>query len=92
MLAVTQDLPLLFPFKIESLYAALSWVKLSVFLACFCVLDEVFERWSHISVDTRKEAGQRMKVCAFWLPILLQREESSATACWAFQIGLIDSK
>ncbi|XP_044077628.1 E3 ubiquitin-protein ligase TTC3 isoform X2 [Siniperca chuatsi] len=53
--------------------------------------DEVYERWSRISVDTRKQAGQRMKVCAFWLPILLQRDESSTTACWALQIGLIDS-
>ncbi|XP_045895340.1 E3 ubiquitin-protein ligase TTC3 [Micropterus dolomieu] len=53
--------------------------------------EEVFERWSRISVDTRKEAGKRMKVCAFWLPIFLQRDESSPMACWALQIGLIDS-
>ncbi|XP_041808110.1 E3 ubiquitin-protein ligase TTC3 isoform X2 [Chelmon rostratus] len=53
--------------------------------------DEVFERWSRISVDTRKEAAQRMKVCAFWLPILLQRQEHSMTVCWALEIGLIDS-
>ncbi|XP_040005751.1 E3 ubiquitin-protein ligase TTC3 [Xiphias gladius] len=53
--------------------------------------EEVFDRWGCISVDTKKEAGQRMKICTFWLPILLQRDESSPTACWAVQIGLIDS-
>ncbi|XP_035522663.1 E3 ubiquitin-protein ligase TTC3 [Morone saxatilis] len=53
--------------------------------------DEVFERWSYIPIDTRKEAAQRMKICAFWLPILLQREDCSAIAAWAFKIGLIDS-
>ncbi|XP_076606314.1 E3 ubiquitin-protein ligase TTC3 [Chaetodon auriga] len=53
--------------------------------------DEVFERWSRVPVETRKEAAQRMKICAFWLPILLQRQESSTTVCWALQIGLIDS-
>nr|XP_046266276.1 E3 ubiquitin-protein ligase TTC3 [Scatophagus argus] len=52
--------------------------------------DEVFEQWSCIPVDTRKEAAQRMKICVFWLPILLQREESSSVVGWALQIGLID--
>ncbi|GAA6232084.1 E3 ubiquitin-protein ligase TTC3 isoform X1 [Lates japonicus] len=56
--------------------------------------DEVFERWGRISADTKRDAGQRMKICAFWLPILLQREDTtrSPTACWAAQIGLIDPK
>ncbi|XP_070700307.1 E3 ubiquitin-protein ligase TTC3 [Pempheris klunzingeri] len=53
--------------------------------------DEVFERWCRISMNTRREAGQRMKICAFWLPILLQREDTNITASWALQIGLIDS-
>ncbi|KAI3373929.1 hypothetical protein L3Q82_022497 [Scortum barcoo] len=69
----------------------LLWVKLSASLAWFRFSEEIYDRWSHMSIDTRKEAAQRMKVCVFWLPILLQREESSATACWAFQIGLIDA-
>ncbi|TMS14573.1 E3 ubiquitin-protein ligase TTC3 [Larimichthys crocea] len=51
--------------------------------------EEVFERWSRIAIETRAEAAQRMKLCAFWLPILLQREECTTTA-WALQIGLID--
>uniref|UniRef100_A0A3Q3QK17 RING-type domain-containing protein n=1 Tax=Monopterus albus TaxID=43700 RepID=A0A3Q3QK17_MONAL len=47
---------------------------------------------SHIPRDTKKEATQRMKICSFWLPILLQREESNAATCWAVEIGLISSK
>ncbi|KAA8586527.1 hypothetical protein FQN60_000363 [Etheostoma spectabile] len=53
--------------------------------------EEVFERWSRIPVDIRRDAGERMRVCAFWLPILLQWEESSTTANWAVEIGLINS-
>ncbi|XP_040906849.1 E3 ubiquitin-protein ligase TTC3 isoform X2 [Toxotes jaculatrix] len=52
--------------------------------------EEVFDQWGRIPVDTKKEAGQRMKICAFWLPTLLQRDESSPTTSWALQIGLID--
>ncbi|XP_071317554.1 E3 ubiquitin-protein ligase TTC3 isoform X2 [Trachinotus anak] len=54
--------------------------------------EEIFERWFHIPVETKREAGQRMRVCAFWLPILLQREDSSQAATWALQIGLIKHK
>uniref|UniRef100_A0A3B4T8S4 RING-type E3 ubiquitin transferase n=1 Tax=Seriola dumerili TaxID=41447 RepID=A0A3B4T8S4_SERDU len=67
-------------------------VKPSVFSACFCFLEEIFDRWLRIPADTRREAGQRMRVCAFWLPILLQREDSSPTARWAIQIGLVKTK
>uniref|UniRef100_A0A3B4YY58 RING-type E3 ubiquitin transferase n=1 Tax=Stegastes partitus TaxID=144197 RepID=A0A3B4YY58_9TELE len=31
----------------------------------------------YIPYETKRDAAQRMKICAFWLPILLQREESS---------------
>ncbi|XP_047462561.1 E3 ubiquitin-protein ligase TTC3 isoform X2 [Mugil cephalus] len=51
--------------------------------------EEIFDRWSFIPVETMKEAAQRMKVCAFWLPILLQPEESSSIISWAQEIGLI---
>ncbi|XP_042355060.1 E3 ubiquitin-protein ligase TTC3 [Plectropomus leopardus] len=52
--------------------------------------EETFERWSCLPLETKREAGQRLKICAFWLPILLQREKSP-TADWAVQIGLVDS-
>ncbi|KAG7217207.1 hypothetical protein INR49_027751 [Caranx melampygus] len=51
--------------------------------------EEIFDRWLRIDANTRREAGQRMRVCTFWLPILLQRDDSSPTACWAIEIGLI---
>ncbi|XP_069001878.1 E3 ubiquitin-protein ligase TTC3 isoform X2 [Embiotoca jacksoni] len=53
--------------------------------------EELFERWSHIPDDTKRDAGQRMKVCALWLPVLLQYEESNTAACWAVEIGLINA-
>ncbi|XP_067350334.1 E3 ubiquitin-protein ligase TTC3 isoform X1 [Channa argus] len=54
--------------------------------------ENVFDQWGRISVDTKKDAGQRMKVCSFWLPILLQREESSNIVSWAVNIGIISHK
>ncbi|XP_068571715.1 E3 ubiquitin-protein ligase TTC3 [Cebidichthys violaceus] len=57
-------------------------------IVAFRPSDESFERWVRISVETRRDAGQRMRICAFWLPILLQREESGPTVCWALQLGL----
>ncbi|KAK2828692.1 hypothetical protein Q5P01_019726 [Channa striata] len=51
--------------------------------------ENVFDQWGRIPVDTKKDAGQRMKVCSFWLPILLQREEPSNIASWAVHIGLV---
>ncbi|XP_034405472.1 E3 ubiquitin-protein ligase TTC3 [Cyclopterus lumpus] len=51
--------------------------------------ERVFEQWIGIPVEIRRDAGQRMRVCAFWLPILLQRNDSGTTVCWAVQLGLI---
>ncbi|XP_074467867.1 E3 ubiquitin-protein ligase TTC3 [Sebastes fasciatus] len=53
--------------------------------------EEVFERWIRIPVETKREAVQKMKICAFWLPILLQREETGNTVTWALQLGLISN-
>ncbi|XP_072303080.1 E3 ubiquitin-protein ligase TTC3 [Eucyclogobius newberryi] len=52
--------------------------------------DLVFEHWGRISVADRKKAGHLMKVCAFWLPILLQRNEANSVFCWAAQVGLVE--
>ncbi|XP_073335984.1 E3 ubiquitin-protein ligase TTC3 [Pagrus major] len=52
--------------------------------------DEILEQWSHLPADTRRDSTEKMKLCAFWLPILLQRDESSPTLAWALHIGLID--
>nr|XP_019941403.1 PREDICTED: E3 ubiquitin-protein ligase TTC3 [Paralichthys olivaceus] len=50
-----------------------------------------YDRWDRITVDIKQEAGQRMKICTLWLPILLQREESGFNVSWAMHIGLIDA-
>ncbi|XP_063752092.1 E3 ubiquitin-protein ligase TTC3 isoform X2 [Eleginops maclovinus] len=52
----------------------------------------VYDEWSRIPLETRRIAGERMRICAFWLPLLLQREDPSTTSCWAFQIDLISSE
>uniref|UniRef100_A0A3Q4GRU9 RING-type E3 ubiquitin transferase n=1 Tax=Neolamprologus brichardi TaxID=32507 RepID=A0A3Q4GRU9_NEOBR len=51
---------------------------------------DIFNRWSDIPVDKKREAVQRMKICSFWLPILLQRDECD-TVRWAIEIGLISA-
>lgn len=56
----------------------------------FRPLEEIFNRWCDIPADIKREAAQRMKICSFWLPILLDREES-ITVCWAIEIGLISA-
>ncbi|XP_068187104.1 E3 ubiquitin-protein ligase TTC3 isoform X2 [Antennarius striatus] len=53
--------------------------------------EAVLDKWSLVSAETKAEAAQQMKLFSFWLPILLRRDESSTTACWALLIGLIDS-
>ncbi|XP_041863798.1 E3 ubiquitin-protein ligase TTC3 isoform X2 [Melanotaenia boesemani] len=60
-------------------------------LITFRPSEEIFERWDCIPIATKTEAAQRMKICAFWIPILLQQEES-CTADWAMEIGLISSR
>uniref|UniRef100_A0A3B4FQ11 Tetratricopeptide repeat domain 3 n=1 Tax=Pundamilia nyererei TaxID=303518 RepID=A0A3B4FQ11_9CICH len=51
---------------------------------------DIFNRWYDIPVDKKREAVQRMKICSFWLPILLQRDECG-TVRWAIEMGLISA-
>uniref|UniRef100_A0A3P9JLH2 RING-type E3 ubiquitin transferase n=1 Tax=Oryzias latipes TaxID=8090 RepID=A0A3P9JLH2_ORYLA len=60
-------------------------------VATFRISEEVFKNWLKIPSTTKREATQRMKVCSFWLPILLQGDDS-ITASWGIEIGLISSK
>ncbi|KAJ0004132.1 hypothetical protein NQD34_010346 [Periophthalmus magnuspinnatus] len=52
--------------------------------------DDVFEYWAQISPENKKKAGHLMKICAFWLPILLHPDEASTVTCWASQVGLVE--
>ncbi|XP_034540363.1 E3 ubiquitin-protein ligase TTC3 [Notolabrus celidotus] len=53
--------------------------------------DEIIDEWSTIPWDIKVLATQRMKLCAFWLPTVLQRDSSSQMTLWALEIGLINS-
>lgn len=43
-----------------------------------------------IPSETKKVAGQKMKMFTFWLPILLHQDESNPVVTWAVDIGVID--
>ncbi|XP_054482046.1 E3 ubiquitin-protein ligase TTC3 isoform X1 [Anoplopoma fimbria] len=53
--------------------------------------EEVFERWISIPMDTRNEALQLMGVCAFWLPILMIRDEADPMTRYALLLGLVSN-
>ncbi|XP_068600403.1 E3 ubiquitin-protein ligase TTC3 [Brachionichthys hirsutus] len=53
--------------------------------------EETLDEWSRLSVETKTEAAQQMKLFVFWLPILMKCDESSDTSWWAVNVGLIDS-
>ncbi|XP_023117643.2 E3 ubiquitin-protein ligase TTC3 isoform X2 [Amphiprion ocellaris] len=53
--------------------------------------EAIFEKWSNLPLATKRDAAQRMKICSFWLPIMLQREDSPIAA-WALEIGLVNPK
>ncbi|CAN9501167.1 unnamed protein product [Ophioblennius macclurei] len=50
--------------------------------------EEIFEKFSLIPVETKKISVQRMKICAFWLPALLQPDGFNNAFVWAVDIGL----
>ncbi|XP_017275398.1 E3 ubiquitin-protein ligase TTC3 isoform X2 [Kryptolebias marmoratus] len=59
--------------------------------AKFYLSDETYSQWNSIPVKTRRDAAQRMKVCVFWLPTVLQPDDSK-TFDWALEIGFIGSR
>uniref|UniRef100_A0A096MAF1 Uncharacterized protein n=1 Tax=Poecilia formosa TaxID=48698 RepID=A0A096MAF1_POEFO len=50
--------------------------------------ERVFSQWGSIPLQTKKEGAQRMRICVFWFPTLLQ-PEISKTFTWAAEVGLI---
>ncbi|CAG5870796.1 unnamed protein product [Menidia menidia] len=58
-------------------------------LITFRPSEEIFRKWRNIPEDVRKQAAQRMKVCSFWLPILLQPDDTT-TFAWGVDVGLIN--
>ncbi|XP_041656998.1 E3 ubiquitin-protein ligase TTC3 isoform X2 [Cheilinus undulatus] len=59
--------------------------------ATFSPTDEIIERWSTIPNDIKLLALMKMKLCVFWLPTLLNRDDTSPITQWALEVGLINS-
>ncbi|XP_017158539.1 E3 ubiquitin-protein ligase TTC3 [Poecilia reticulata] len=53
--------------------------------------ERVFSQWSSVPLQTKKEGAQRMRICVFWFPTLLQ-PEISKTFTWAAEVGLINEE
>ncbi|XP_023197427.1 E3 ubiquitin-protein ligase TTC3-like isoform X2 [Xiphophorus maculatus] len=53
--------------------------------------ERVFSQWGSIPLQTKKEGAQRMRVCVFWFPTLLQ-PDISKTFTWAAEVGLINEE
>ncbi|XP_011609465.2 E3 ubiquitin-protein ligase TTC3 isoform X1 [Takifugu rubripes] len=49
-------------------------------------------RSKHEELNIKYRAAHRMKICYFWLPILLQRDERHEAFRWALHINLIEKK
>lgn len=64
--------------------------KMEDMVITFRPSEDIFNRWYDIPLDKKREAVQRMKICSFWLPILLQRDECD-TVRWAIEMGLISA-
>ncbi|XP_029924720.1 E3 ubiquitin-protein ligase TTC3 [Myripristis murdjan] len=56
-----------------------------------CPSETTYEAWINIPIDKKLEAGQLLRICAFWDPILLERHESHGTTRWARHVGFISS-
>uniref|UniRef100_A0A1A8RPJ3 RING-type E3 ubiquitin transferase n=1 Tax=Nothobranchius rachovii TaxID=451742 RepID=A0A1A8RPJ3_9TELE len=60
-------------------------------ITTYRVSEEVLDKWVSIPVQVKRDAAQQMKVCVFWLPTLLQPEDSEAYD-WAMDVGLVSSR
>ncbi|MED6281036.1 hypothetical protein CHARACLAT_017195, partial [Characodon lateralis] len=58
--------------------------------AKFRLSEKHFDRWGSIPLKTKREGAQRMRVCVFWFPVLLQ-PDNSKTFDWAVEVGLINA-
>uniref|UniRef100_A0A1A7Z5N6 RING-type E3 ubiquitin transferase n=1 Tax=Iconisemion striatum TaxID=60296 RepID=A0A1A7Z5N6_9TELE len=57
----------------------------------YCISEDILDKWSSIPIHIKREAAQQMKVCVFWLPTLLQPDDSE-TYDWALEVGLMSSR
>ncbi|XP_051973434.1 LOW QUALITY PROTEIN: E3 ubiquitin-protein ligase TTC3-like [Xyrauchen texanus] len=53
--------------------------------------DVIYERWTKIKPEIKKQLGHMMHVSVFWWPILLRPQESHPNTFWAVEMGFLDS-
>ncbi|XP_051539596.1 E3 ubiquitin-protein ligase TTC3 [Myxocyprinus asiaticus] len=53
--------------------------------------DVIYERWTKIKPEVKKQVGHMMHVSAFWWPILLRQQDNHPTTFWAVEMGFLDS-
>ncbi|XP_028322024.1 E3 ubiquitin-protein ligase TTC3 [Gouania willdenowi] len=68
------------------------WSKLNNDSCFFFTEESRLNKWKEIPLSIKYEAIQRMKICRFWLPIFLQRDQSNDVVAWAVDLRLINSK
>ncbi|XP_059912346.1 E3 ubiquitin-protein ligase TTC3 [Gadus macrocephalus] len=53
--------------------------------------EETYKTWHSFPLCVRLKHGKALKVCSFWLPMVLQRQRVNSTTRWAMQVGFIDT-
>ncbi|XP_046717290.1 E3 ubiquitin-protein ligase TTC3 isoform X2 [Silurus meridionalis] len=53
--------------------------------------DDMYERWSRIKPELRREAGHLMHISMFWWHILYRQQDNHSTTAWAVDMGFLDS-
>ncbi|CAL8365219.1 unnamed protein product [Lota lota] len=53
--------------------------------------EETYATWNSIPLSLRMKHGKALKICSFWLPMVLQRQRVNSTTRWAMHVGFIDT-
>ncbi|XP_051971879.1 E3 ubiquitin-protein ligase TTC3-like isoform X2 [Xyrauchen texanus] len=53
--------------------------------------DVIYEKWTKIKPEVKKQVGHMMHVSVFWWPILLRQQDNHPTTFWAVEMGFLDS-
>ncbi|XP_073686273.1 E3 ubiquitin-protein ligase TTC3 [Garra rufa] len=53
--------------------------------------DVIYERWTKIKPEVKKQVGHLMHVSVFWWHILLRQQDNHPTTFWAVDMGFLDS-
>ncbi|KAL1267240.1 hypothetical protein QQF64_002915, partial [Cirrhinus molitorella] len=53
--------------------------------------DVIYERWTKIKPEVKKQVGHLMHMSVFWWHILLRQQDNHPTTFWAVEMGFLDS-